>query len=169
MRRFVLPCRAGELLGIIRHSHLQNRFISALPDEADDLRRIYQKGSQALAEFRELTEEFLSCLAEPTGGYCAAGLVDTLPALRELSDDGRKQLKASIASAYAEQFQPMSRAAAIRSAYDTLLKLHGAFFDKVEATPSEIEQLRDGAVALYQLVRDLPRGIWLWPQQEASK
>ena len=106
MRRFTLPCRAGELRGVIRHSHLQNRFISALPDKADDLRTIYPKGSKELAEFRELTEELLSCLAEPTGGYCAAGLVDTLPALRELSDDGRKQLKASIASAYAEQFQP---------------------------------------------------------------
>ena len=169
MRRFTLPCRAATVRGIIRHSHLGNRFLSALPNNPDNLRTIYPPGSKGKLEFLELTDELLSCLEDPMGGFCAAGLVDTLPAFRELSDDGKKQLKKDIVSAYAEQFQPVSRAAALQAARATLLERLDAFLAKDHVTRAEVDRLREAALALDDLMLDLPRGIWLWPQQEESK
>lgn len=169
MNRFVLSCRAAELRGLIRHSHLQNRFQASLPDQADDLRAVYGGSSKNLADFTGLLDELISCLKDREDGFCAVSLLETLTPLRTLPGSARSQLRKAIVECYAGEFHPANRARALRTSADSLVARLTAFLDAEDATSEEVGLLRDAAVDLYHLITDLPKGIWLWPQTEVEK
>lgn len=169
MKRFVLPCRAATLRGLIRHSHLQNRFLASLPDKADDLRVVYGLESKNLAEFTELLDEMISCLQDEKDGFSAVSLVETLTPLRSLPESARGQLRQAITNTYRAEFQPSNRAVALRSSADLLIGRLKDFLDGEDSDPREVELLRDASVDLYHLITNLPKGIWLWPATEAAK
>lgn len=165
---FVLSCRAAEIRGMIRHSHLQNRFLTWLPSSPDLIRRTYEHGSPARVEFDAALKELTESLGNNDAGFSPIGLLDELTPLRRLSQGGRESMKAAMTRSYASSFHPTTRTAALSAASTEF----GSVLDQFLADGGEADALVDGlraaAERLYQEISALPKGVWLWPEREET-
>lgn len=164
--QFTLPCRAGEVRGILRHSHLDNRFLTMLPRDADDLRDCYSAEKPDLRQFKGLLDELIECLRDVEDGFCAAGLVDTLTPLKTLPREGRAKLKAAIVGVYQKEFRPVERAEDLHQAADDVITKLERLLAAKKPKVADGAALREAALMLYNILDQLPRGVWLWPQKE---
>jgi hypothetical protein len=161
---FILPCRAAELRGILRHSHLQNRFLTWLPDSPDLVQRTYASGTQARTELDAALDELGTLLADPSSGFCPVVLMDRLGPLRNLPESARKDLGKVMVASYTKHFAPARRAKAFgktREAFVTALK---SLLATAEPSSATCEKLKIAARGLYKEISKLPKGLWLWPE-----
>lgn len=165
-RGFVLPCRAAELRGALRHSHLQNRFLTWLPGSPDLVRRTYGEDSPARQQMEQALKELGTLIEDPAAGFSPVPLLESLPPLRGLPDRIRENIIAAMLTAYTNSFDPETRAAELCAASSGFLTCLDEFLACAEVSSAVCEGLRAAAQGLYQEISKLPKGIWLWPEEE---
>ena len=165
---FILPCRAAELRGILRHSHLQNRFLTWLPDSPDLVQRTYASGTQARTELDAALDELGTLLADSSSGFSPVMLMDRLCPLRNLPECDRIDLKKAMVASYNEHFAPTLRAIAFSKARDTFVVALDELLTTAETSPDTCEILKSAAGNLYTEISKLPKGLWLWPGEESK-
>lgn len=172
-KTFVLPCRASNLRGQLKHTYLTNKVcLNTLPEDLLESMLEQERGVPQHEIIREKVAELLNALDSADHGFSPAQLVDQLFAFRQMSDTERSVMKQRIHQQFAVEFRLTERQSRLGQMAQTFMAALDLFLSQTksaaDAAKASMNRVQEAAAALILELEELPKGIWLWetPRRE---
>lgn len=166
-KTFVLPCRASNLRGQLKHSYLTNTIcLKTQPEKLRVSINYTENGIPRHQVIRNYIAELLSVLGDPDRGFSPAQLLDQLNPFRELAAQDRETMKEKVHRQFAEEFRLGERQRQLEAKSTLFLQTLEFFVTPVaaadQAAKRAMDEVQEAARALIAELESLPKGIWLW-------
>lgn len=172
-RTFMLPCRASNLRGQLKHTYLTNKVcLNTLPEDLLESMLEHERGVPQHQVIREKIAELLDALESRENGFSPAQLVDQLNVFRQMPTAEREAMKQRIHQQFAAAFRLTERKSRLAKKAQEFLATLDSFLSQGKAAAAvakaSMGRVQETAAALILELEGLPKGIWLWetPRRE---
>lgn len=170
---FVLPCRASNIRGQLKHTYLTNKVcLTTLPEDLMESMLFKEHGIPQNQVIRRLISELLEVMGSMEDGFSPAQLVNQLKPFRELPSENRQILRDKIHRQFVQKFWLDDRRMRLEQASTGFVSALDLFLseDQTDLTASKagMDKVQEAARDLIRELETLPKGVWLCGKQTSE-